>query len=166
MLQGRGPVAVYEQWAVLPPGFEHFAGVDGPSSKAHFQLGTTEIGECVNSLEVGNEEDHYSSISLGSSSELAAMVSQTPLSGTDPTLLSGAIEIVLPFEEELVEAQKSWNIGKDLGLKVSNEVAMVDALAKIKECQDFSLPRKRGRQRKKKDIPKLVSFSGFGLLAW
>ena len=31
-----------------------------------------------------------------------------------------------------------WNIGKVLGLKVSNELEMVEALSKVKEFQDFS----------------------------
>ena len=63
---------------------------------------------------------------------------------------SGAIEIVLPFKEELMEAKNSWNIGKALGFKVSNDLAMIEALSKVKECQDFSLHRKRRRQRKHK----------------
>ena len=57
---------------------------------------------------------------------------------------------MLPFEEEHVEAQNTWNIGKTLGFKVSNELAMIDYLSKIKECHVFTLPRKRGRRRKNK----------------
>ena len=63
---------------------------------------------------------------------------------------SGAIEIVLPFEEETVEAQKTWIMGKVMGFKMSNELVMIKALFKIKECQDFSLSRKRGCPSKKK----------------
>ena len=59
---------------------------------------------------------------------------------------------MLPFDEELVEAQNMWNIGKALGLKDSNELAMVEALSKVKEFQDFSLPQKRSRLRKCKVI--------------
>ena len=55
---------------------------------------------------------------------------------------------MLLFEEDLVEAQNSWIVGKALGFKVSNEKAMIDALSKVKECQDFSLPRRRGYPRK------------------
>ena len=62
----------------------------------------------------------------------------------------GAIEIVLPLEEELMEAQNTWNIGATLGVTTSNEIAMLDALSKIRECQDFSLPKRRRRTRKNK----------------
>ena len=37
---------------------------------------------------------------------------------------------------------------KAMGLKVSNELEVIDYLSKIKECQDFTLPGKRGRNRK------------------
>ena len=57
---------------------------------------------------------------------------------------------MLLFEEELIEAKNSWNIGKALGFKVSNDLAMIEALSKVKECQDFSLHRKRRLQRKHK----------------
>ena len=54
---------------------------------------------------------------------------------------------MLPFKEELVEAQNSWIVGKVLGLKVSNEMTMIEAISKIKDCQDFVLPRRRGRRK-------------------
>ena len=54
-----------------------------------------------------------------------------------------------PCEEDLVEARISWDIGKSLGCKVSNEKAMICALAKVLDIQ--VLPRKRGRSRKNKD---------------
>ena len=57
---------------------------------------------------------------------------------------------MLPFEKDLVEAQNSWNIGKALGLKVSNENAIIEAISKVRECQDFSLPMRRGRRKKNK----------------
>ena len=41
---------------------------------------------------------------------------------------------MLLFEEELIEAKNSWNIGKALGFKVSNDLAMIEALSKVKEC--------------------------------
>ena len=37
-----------------------------------------------------------------------------------------------------------------LGLKVGNKIAMIEALSKIKECQNFSLPSRRGRPKKNK----------------
>ena len=50
-----------------------------------------------------------------------------------------------------MEAQVSWDIGKTLGLMVSNDKAMIAALAKVKDCQDFVIPRRRGRTRKAKN---------------
>ena len=131
------------------PGFEHFADVVGPSSSAHFQLGVLENSACGKSLEFGNEAEQSSSKSHVSS-ELAMVILQTPLYESVPTFQSGTIEIVLPFEEELVDAQNAWNISKALRLKTSNELAAVEAISKIKECQDFTLPRKKGSHRKKK----------------
>ena len=61
-----------------------------------------------------------------------------------------AIEVVLPFDEELVEAQISWNARKALDFKVSNELAMVEALSKVRECHEFSLPTRRRRPRRNK----------------
>ena len=56
----------------------------------------------------------------------------------------------MPAEEDLVEARISWDMGKIMGFNISNDEAMIKALAKVKECQDFVLPRRRGRPRKKK----------------
>ena len=60
----------------------------------------------------------------------------------------------LPFDEELVEAQNTWDVGKVLGFKVSNELAMVEALSKVSECQDFSLPTRRRHPRRYKGSSK------------
>ena len=46
--------------------------------------------------------------------------------------------------------QNSWNIRNVMGLKISNELAMINALSKVKEYQNFTLPRRRGRPRKNK----------------
>ena len=40
-------------------------------------------------------------------------------------------------------------------LKVSHEKAMVVALARVHECQDFVLPRRRGHPRKNEDHTKV-----------
>ena len=58
------------------------------------------------------------------------------------------IEDDVQDEENLVEAQVSWDLGKALRLSSSNEKSIIDALTKIQECQDFVLPRKRGRPTK------------------
>ena len=41
-------------------------------------------------------------------------------------------EDVILDEEDLVEAWVSWKVGKVLELKISNDKAMIDALAKVK----------------------------------
>ena len=64
-------------------------------------------------------------------------------------------EVVVPLEEDLVEARVSWDIGKALGLKVGNDKAMVVALAKVQECQDFVLQRRRDHPRKNKGQTKV-----------
>ena len=60
------------------------------------------------------------------------------------------IEDDVQDEENLVEAQVSWDLGKALRLSSSNEKSIIDALTKIQERQDFVLPRKRGRPIKVK----------------
>ena len=62
-----------------------------------------------------------------------------------------SIEVV---DEEVMETKISWDVGKTLGLPVSNEGAMIAALAKVQEIQDFTLLRKRGRPRKNKSKSK------------
>ena len=53
-----------------------------------------------------------------------------------------------------MEAKISWDVGRTLGLQVSNEGVMIVTLAKVQEIQDFTLPRKRGRLRKNKSKSK------------
>ena len=59
-------------------------------------------------------------------------------------------EEVMLNEEDLVDAKVTWDVGKALGLQVSNERAMFEALSKVHEVQNFVLPRTRGRPRKNK----------------
>ena len=101
-------------------------------------------------MEVDFEVEQYSSISHGDSSGIAVMVPQSPLSVIEQDIQGGEIKIVLPFEEELVEVQNMWNIAKVMGLKTSNELVVIDYLSKIKDCKDFTLPRKRGCRKKNK----------------
>ena len=58
------------------------------------------------------------------------------------------IELEVSWEEKLAKAKVIWDPGKTLGLMVSNEKAMVAALAKV---QDFILPRRRGCPRNAKN---------------
>ena len=60
----------------------------------------------------------------------------------------------MPIEDELVEAKVTWDIGKTLGCQVNNEEAIIKALTKVHNCQDFILPRKRGLPRKNKEKSK------------
>ena len=53
-----------------------------------------------------------------------------------------------------MEAKITWDIGKSFEFKVSNELAMIEATAKVKDCQDFSFPKKRDRPKKNKDCSK------------
>ena len=50
-----------------------------------------------------------------------------------------------------MEARITWDMGKNMGFKVSNEMSMIKALAKVHDCQDSILPRRRGRPRKVKN---------------
>ena len=57
---------------------------------------------------------------------------------------------MIPKDEDLVEAKVAWDLGKFLGLEVSNDEAMIAALSKVKDCQDFVLLKKRGQTKKNK----------------
>ena len=133
-----------------PSEFESIQDVEGLSNRALLHCGTMDNSGCGFSLEEGFEDTHVFCASHSSSPYSEEEVPQSPLFESGSNFQGGAIEIVLSFEEDLVEAQNTWNIGKALGLKVSNEKAMIDALSKVKECQDFFLPRRRGRPRKNK----------------
>ena len=55
----------------------------------------------------------------------------------------------MPNEDDLVEAKITWDLGKELGLQVSDERALLKALSKVQEVQDFSDKRRRRRRPKK-----------------
>ena len=143
-----------KRWAA----HEDFLEVDGISNLAQVRtkkkqnLAQVQIGIIENlvSLEEGNE----GTLSVGMSHESSPLstekIPKTPLVISASNFQSGAIEIVLPFEKDLVEAQNSWNIGKTLGFKVNNEKAIIEVISKIRECQDFSLPTRRGHHKKNK----------------
>ena len=77
-------------------------------------------------------------------------VPPTPLLVSSSNLQSDNYEVVVPCEEGLVEARITKDIRKTMGFKVNNEMTMLDALAKVPECQDFVLPRRRDYPRKNK----------------
>ena len=147
---GLGQRMLVSSGPACPLGFENFRGVDGLSNRAQLQGGPMEFIVCEKSMEDGIEASHSSNVSFGSCSNSTEIVPLTPVFKSSSKFQSGVIEVVLPFEEELAESQNSWNIGKAIGLKVSNELAMIDTLSKVKERQDFTVPRRRGCPRKNK----------------
>ena len=78
-----------------------------------------------------------------------------PLGETVSSMQRYVNEVKVPCEEDLVEAQITWEIRKVLGCTVSNEKAVIEALTKIPECQDFIMPRKRGQLKKNKGQSKV-----------
>ena len=131
-----------------PPGFDDFIGVVGFFDWAKMQCVSKENFECENSLEEGNEADQSFRESHGSFSNLVEKVPETPMLESISILKRDDNEVVEPIKEDLVEV--SWDVGKILWLKVSNEKAMIAALAKVQECQDFVLLRRRGCPNKNK----------------
>ena len=135
----------------LPPGFEKWIGTGGLRDTVNRHCGSLEYFKYTNALEEGIEEEQSIGESHGSFSNSIEKIPKTPLLESLSILNRDVNEDVILDEEDLVEAWVSWKVGKVLELKISNDKAMIDALAKVKECQDFVLPRKRGRPRKNKD---------------
>ena len=108
-----------------------------------------------NSLKEKNEADQSFGESLCSFSNLVEKVLQTPTLESLSVMQRDDNEVEVSCEEDLVEAQVSWDIGTTLGLKVSNEKAMFAALAKVQGFQYFVIPRRRGHPRKNKDRTKI-----------
>ena len=113
-----------------PPGFEDYFDVIGPSKSPPRLSSSKGKFERENFLEEENGIDQCLGESLGS----VEKVPQTPFFESTPNRQSDDYGVMIPFEEDLVEARITWDIGKMMGLEVSNEKAMVDAIAKVKEC--------------------------------
>ena len=126
-----------------------------PSNRPHLQNVTMENFVCENSETEKNETDQSFGDSLWSNSNTIDKVPETLMLESLLDIQSEDNEVQMPCEEDLVEVRVTWDIGKTLGLSVSNEKAMFDALAKVQECQDFVIPRRRGRPRKNKDRTKV-----------
>ena len=133
-----------------PPGFEDYVCEMGLNIRSQVQDGSMEFLEGVKSLEDGEVDSLSCEVSNSSCTNSTEKGPQTPVLESSVFVHCDAIEVVLPFDEELVEAQNTWNVGKALGLKLSNELAMVEALSKVRECQDFSMPTRRRRPKKNK----------------
>ena len=108
----------------IPPGFEDFVAAGGPSNQLRKQDGV--LG--TNVLETMLEEGNHSSEGSEFSSSVEKVL-QYPLIESNPNWNSD--EAAMPDEDDVVEAQITWDIGKTLGLQAINEKAVVDALAKI-----------------------------------
>ena len=130
-----------------PLGFEGLKGLGGHPNPNHFQRTSAISIEGENYVEKGIEIDQ-------SAGDSVDKVPQTPLFEPLSNMQDDVNNVEGLCEEELVEAQITWDIGKMLGCKVSNEMAMITALTKVSECQDFVIPRKRGRPRKNKGSSK------------
>ena len=63
---------------------------------------------------------------------------------------TGEQEAAIPDEDDLVEAQITWDLGREFGFRVNDEKAMIEALSKVKVVQDYSVTRKRGRPKKQR----------------
>ena len=87
--------------------------------------------------------------------ESAGKVPQTPQYDSMQSRQRYFNEVERPCDEDLVEAPITWEVGKLLGCSANNEKAVIEALAKIPECQDFIMPRKRGRPKKNKGKTKV-----------
>ena len=130
-----------------PPGFENFKnGIDQLD-----QLISGDEVSCGSDMHAENSNDHFQRSSGDQSCHTFSIevVPQTPVFESGKNCQEGVIEIVLPFEERLMEAQITRDIGACLGITTSNEVAMLTALSKIREGQDFALPKSRRRSKKK-----------------
>ena len=86
----------------------------------------------TNALEEGIEEEQSIGESHGSFSNSIEKIPKTPLLESLSILNRDVNEDVILDEEDLVEAWVSWKVGKVLELKISNDKAMIDALAKVK----------------------------------
>ena len=134
-----------------PSGFEEYIGVVGPFTWGQVHCTSNKNLVLESSLAKGNEADQSYGESHCSMSNSIKKVSQPALLDSESILQREDNEDMVSNDEDLMEAQVSWDLGKVLGLQVSNERAMVSALAaKVQECQDFVLPRRRDRPRKNK----------------
>ena len=123
-----------------PLDFEGIIGETGLSKRDHLQGMLVDNMEGDNSAKKGIDFDQCD----GESFVSVEKVPQTPLFDFNSNRRWGDYGAVIPFEEDLMEARISWDVGKILGLKVSNEKTMVTSLSKVHECQDFVFPKKKG----------------------
>ena len=86
-----------------PPGFEDFIGVVGLSDQAQMQYMSMENFECENFLEERNEADKSFEESHGFFSNLVENVPQTPMLESMSNLWKDDNEVVVPFEDDLME---------------------------------------------------------------
>ena len=129
-----------------PPGFENFK--NGIDLLDHSNFGDEVMGIRDMHAESSNDNSLRSNEDKSSHTYSEEVVPQTPVFESGVFSQDGVIEIVLPIEENLMEAQITRDVGACLGITTSNEGAVLLALSKIRECQDFALPKRRRRSRK------------------
>ena len=140
----------------VPPGFKHLhprsiaQHVDPMMVEAH--LRNEEASFIDENRGIRNPEME---ISIYLESDKEERVPLTPLAAygaqdEEAVQIDTRNELVatIPDEEDLIKAQVTWGIGKEMGLRVNDEGAMLKALSKVKEVQDFNVTRKRGRPKK------------------
>ena len=144
----------------LGSGFQSSSGPDIPLGFENIWVAKSVMGHEKNQermlvtmgqeKKMGKRIDFEHSIEESFYSTSADRTPQTPLVESNLNRHGEIEEFVMPIEDELVEAKVIWDIGKTLGCQVNNEEVMSKALATVHDCQDFVLPRKRGRPKKNK----------------
>ena len=117
-----------------PFGFKDYIGGVGPFNWAQVQCVSNEYIGDKNSLEEGIEVDQSYEESFYSISNSIEKVPQTPMLESVSTLQREDNEVMVPDKVDLMDAQISWDIGKILGLQVSNKKAMIAMIDKVQEC--------------------------------
>ena len=143
-----GFVSVASSSLEAPPGFEVPYGRRGKSNTEQEQRTSSNFDEGVIEVEESEEIEKNG----GESDE---EVPQTPQFDSMPSRQWYINEVERPRDEDPMEAPTTWEVGKLLGCSANNEKAVIEALAKIPECQDFIMPRKRGRPKKNKGKTKV-----------
>ena len=140
-------------------GLRAFFGVVGLSNQAQVRNASMGFPVCQNFMVKGNEADQSFGKSLCSFSNLVEKVPQTLALELVSLLQKDDNEEEVLGEEDLVEAQITWDIGETFGFKVSNKKAMIVTLAKVHECQDWFYQEKEVVPERLKPV---LGIDGFG----
>ena len=126
-----------------PPGLEGFIPniptqtIDPMSGGGQSTANSEGFGDQVEN-EAYSQESSFHSKSDQEEEQVPLTLTQVP--DTHPDDLSQPCanedDRLILNEEDLVEAQITWDMGKEMGFRVSDEKAMLKALLKVKEVQD------------------------------